>query len=640
MMVAFSHFSSVKLMAIVSKKDKLIEEAQKLALRGLFDKAAKVYEQILALEPSAINHRQKRAELLVKCGRNDDARKEFETIGANFAKNGFYLKAIAVFKQLQKLFPADISISVTLAELNEKLGLIANALSEYKLVYEFHEKAGNIPEALVILDRMQNVDPQNLPIKIKLAEAYVQNGKTNEGHAIFAKVAVLLLERGDNATLAKIAARAQQLFPNNPDFLLEVLAGQINQGNAGAAIDSLQGLLRSNPNKKRVWDLVAQAYLQLEQPQRVKIAYQHYLKYFPSEPTAILGLMTSIAAEKNLAGTLELLDEHEATLISGGFLQPLQQIYTSLDKIDPINSRVTEGLIRVATAAGNKIEIASLTSKLKSLHSVSGVSQSALTEPKQTPCFLDEQPLSTFETNASPFFGDSDFDKAAPDFGADDVDSTPIAAADTSPFDADFSDVITADEEIEDEEIEIDIDVDFDSQLDTLDLEAAPAQTADNWLDSVGDLFDSISTSPRGVKFGNEMDSSDAQSHFDLAQAFREMGLFDEAINEFRQASKDPSKRVECLIMQCACLRERGEVDKAITMLLTLLKPGLSSDNICAVKYELATCYEMAGDRDKANNLLNEIKATNPSFRDINSRLNAANLTDSLDFSDEDLQDF
>lgn len=132
-----------------------------------------------------------------------------------------------------------------------------------------------------------------------------------------------------------------------------------------------------------------------------------------------------------------------------------------------------------------------------------------------------------------------------------------------------------------------------------MDQEVSTTLTHDNWLDSVDDLFDSIDTAPRGVKFGNEMESSDAQSHFDLGQAFKEMGLCDEAINEFRQASQDPSRRVECLIMQCACLRERGELEKAITMLRALLKSGLSEEESCAVKYELATGYEATGKRKR-----------------------------------------
>lgn len=623
-------------MAVISKKDKQIEEAQKFVMRGQFDKAAKVYEQILAAEPAAISQRQKLAELLIKCGRSDDARKEFETIGKHFAKNGFYLKAIAVYKQLQKLFPTDISLSLILAELNEKHGLIANSLSEYKLVYEYHERNGNTPEALDILDRMQKVDPQNIPIKIKLAEAYAQHGKKNEAHAVFAKTASLLLERADNATLAKVCARIQQLFPDKPDFLLEALSEQISQGSAATTIGSLQNMLRTNPSNKSAWDLIVKAYQQLEQPQRLKIAYQHYLNFFPTEPAAILGVISSIIAEKNLAEALELLDQYESTLISAGFLQQLEEIYHSLEKIDPINMRVLEGLIRVATASGNETEISLLTSKQQSFRSVSGKTHPAITEPEALNVFTAENPLNTDEIDDSIFFGGNSFEQPTGfnlGTAAEELSPPPLS-------DDNHATAATATPWQPEEEIEIDIDIDMDSPFGPMDQEEGTSSEPDNWLESVGELFDTISTAPRVVKFGNEMDGSDAQSHFDLGQAFKEMGLYDEAINEFRQASQDTSRRVECLIMQCACLRERGDVEKAITMLLALLKPGLSAEESCAVKYELASGYEAAGKQEEATTILNEISMTNPAFRDIQSRLNAAAHLDSLDFSDEDLQDF
>ncbi len=623
-------------MAVSSKKDKLIEEAQKLSLRGQFDKAAKVYEQILALEPTAINLRQKLAELLIKCGRNDDARKELETIGKHFTKNGFYLKAIAVYKQLQKLFSADISLSLTLAELNEKHGLVANSLSEYKLVYEFHDKAGNIPEALSILDKMQNVDPQNLAIKIKLAEAYNKQGKKDESYTIFSKTASLLLERNDTATLSKICTRIQQLFPDKPDFILEALAEQIRQGNAASTIESIQGLLRSEPNNKRAWNLIIQAYQQLEQPQRVKIAYQHYLKFFPSEPAAMFGLISSTAAEKNLTAALGLLDQYETGLISAGFLQQLEGVYHTLDKIDPINTRILEGLIRVATAAGNDEEKRSLTSKLESLRSVSGKVPNKPVKPDSPAAFFDMPAPADPETNVSPFF-----DENQPEHGATSLFTLPVAEPSREELSAVELRTATIDQIQQfEEEIEVEIDFDVDSLVAAPDEDINTTSVQNNWLDSVGDLFDTIDTAPSGVKFGNEMESSDAQSHFDLGQAFKEMGLYDEAINEFRQASQDESRRVECLIMQCACLRERGELEKAATMLQALLKTGLNTDENCAVKYELASAYESAGKKEAANILLNEINSTNPGFRDTNSRINAVNLSDSLDFSDDDLKDF
>lgn len=623
-------------MAVSSKKDRLVEDAQKLVLRGQFDKAAQVYEQILALEPAATNLRQKFAELLIKCGRHDDARKELETIGNHFSKNGFYLKAIAVFKQLQKLFPADISLSLTLAELNEKHGIGANALSEYKQVYEFYEKAGNASEALSILDRMQNVDPQNIPIKIKLAEAYAQQEKTDEAYAIFTKTAALLLERGDKATFAKICTRIQQLFPDKPDFILEAIAEQLDQGRAATVIGNLQHLLRCNPKSKRAWSLIIQSYQQLEQPDRVKIAYQHYLKFFPSEPDAILGLITSVTAEQDVAGALGLLDRYESPLISAGFLQQLEQIYRSIDRTDPVNTRVLEGLIRVTTAAGNVSEASSFTEKLQSLRSVSGAVADDDARPESPYVFFEEQALGADKTNDSPL---SDKKPSEPPTAAD----WGVAEAGV-PQETAFPTVLCATAIAEpqptEEDFEIDIEIELDSPFGSLDQEVTAASAHDNWLDSVGDLFDTIDTAPRGVKFGNEMESSDSQSHFDLGQAFKEMGLYDEAINEFRQAAQDVSRRVDCLIMQCACLRERGEMEKAITMLLSLLRPGLHAEESCAVKYELASAYEAAGKSEEATTLLNEINTINPGFRDISSRLSAANTTDSLDFSDDDLNGF
>ncbi len=623
-------------MAAVSKKDRLIEDAQKLVLRGQFDKAAKAYEQALALDPAAVNLRQKMAEVLIKCGRFDDARKEFESIGKHFYKNGFYLKAIAVYKQLQKLFPADISLSLTLGELYEKHGLVANSLSEYKLVYEYHDKDGNISEALGILGRMQTVDSQNIPIKIKLAEAYAQQGKKDESYAVFGKAASLLLERGDNATLSKICTRVRKLFPDKTDFMLEILTEQIRLGNAATAIGSLQDLLRSNPANKHAWDLIAQAYEQLEQPQRVKIAYQHYLKFFPSEPAAILGMISSLTAEQNIAEALKLLDQHAATLLSAGLLQQLEQVYRSLDKVAPLNIKILKGLIKVATAAGNESEIQALTSKLNSLHSVSGADQHDSASPELPPASVSKHSLGAGEANDLHFFGENPSEQTTipdPEILENALTSEPMPVA--TPSDATVDELLPLEDEIE-----IDIEFDSDSPFDLLYQKTSEASVNDNWLDSVGNLFDTISTAPRGVKFGNEMDSSDAQSHFDLGQAFKEMGLYDEAINEFRQASQDASRRVECMIIQCACLRERGEVEKAIEILLTLLKPGLSKEENCAVKYELASGYEAAGRNEEANLLLSEINTTNPGFRDISLRLNSANLPDSLDFSDEDLKNF
>lgn len=617
-------------MALGTKKDKLIEEAQKFIIKGQLDKAITSYQQVVALEPSAISLKQKLADLLVKAGRLDEAKVQLESIGKYYAGNGFYLKAIAVYKQLQKLFVSDVPITLTLAGLNEKHGLIANALTEYKHVYDFYEKSGNAVEALKTLDKMQTVDPQNINIKIKLAEAYHQNGRHDDSYALFAKTASLLQERSDNATLAKLTARIQQLFPEKSEFMLEVLEEQVRGGNPANAINGLQAMLRANPHDRRVWKLIIEAYRRLKQDGRVKVALQHFFKFFPDDTSAMEGIIECQVLERDVKGTLELLHKFEQPLVDAGGFEMLDRTYKTLDEIDPINAQILNGWIRICVAFGKKQEATALQSKLDALINISSKNSQSELQPLPETSFFDfEESSVDFTRHDISYATESVFDDevttVCPEVGNTSFTASTADAALHSPSD---------------EDIEIEVDIDDEFGPDFVGDATVESLAGSNWLDSVGELFDSIATSPRGIKFGSEMDASDAQSHYDLGVAFKEMGLFDEAINEFREAAKDTARRVDCLILQGACLRERGELSTAENFLGSLMKPGLEPKDSCAVKYELALTFEALGKVDAAAILLEEIAAVNPGFKDVRSRLDAATEDTGLDFSDDELQGF
>lgn len=587
-------------MAVMSpKKEKLIEEAQRLALRGQLDKAVKAYEQLLALDPSAINQRQRLAELLVRAGRAEDARAEFEIIGRHYSNNGFFLKAIAVYKQLQKLFPGDVAIAMTLAELNAKHGLVGNALAEYKQVYDHYEKAFHMEEALKILERMQDLDPQNIAIRLKLAESNFQVGNKSESYAFFVQLATLLQKRGDGAALSRINARIQQLFPEKSTFMFDVLAGQVEEGNAANAVMAIQALLRSDPGDRRIWDLIVAAYRKLDQPQRVKIACQHYLRFFPEELSPRKGLLECLVVERELDQALALLERWEQDFIHAGAGADLLGIYQGLDRIDPVNVRVLEGLKRAFEVVGDKAGVAALEVRLASFQPIGG-------KPPE-----EDLPVT------------AELGEAAPPF-----ELVELAEADA----LDLPD---------EDEIEIEIEIDDDIGFEGVEADNGSAGAlGDSWLDSVGGIFDSMATAPRSVKFGSDLDTADAQSHHDLGVAFKEMGLYDEAISEFRQAALDPARKVECRVLLGACLREKGELEKAEGVLRALLNPELNLDDACLVRYELMLTCTALEKGDEAAALLAEIDAVNPGFRDVRSRLDSAGWDNSLDFSDEDLQGF
>ena len=613
---------------MISKKDKLIEEAQRLALRGQLDKAIKLYLQVVSLDPAAINHRQRLAELLLKSGRTEDARTEFETIGTYYSSHGFYLKAIAVYKKLQMLFPEDISITLNLAGLNEKNGLLANALAEYKLVYEYHEKNSETDEALKILDKMQRADMQNVGIKLKLAEAYFHAGRTKESYAVFGRLATLLQERRDTAAFQKIAARIQQLFPEKTEFMFEILSEQVAGGSVASAVTGLQALLKHNPRDRRLWVLIIEAYRKLGQPEWVKISCQHFLRFFPEDVTARMWMIGCLVAGKDVQGAQSLINQYEKSLLAVSATE-LMEVYKALEQLDPINLGVLEGYKRACDAAGNKASAAEVDHKILSLKAVSG---SQTPEPSVDTV----EPLTEVENSEQLISVEAlseDANAASIDFLAPEIDLHQPEP------DLSFSESLGIFSEPE-EEIEIEIEVDDETELGFIPEVESGEIIEDDWLDSVGEIFDAIAATPRSVKFGSDLESSDAQSHYDLGVAFKEMGLYDEAINEFRHASGAIDRRVECLVLQGACLRDKGDLVTSENMLRSLLKPGLTLEDTCSVKYELALTCERATKDEEAAQLLAEIDASNPGFRDVQKRLNAAGIAPSLDFSDEELQGF
>lgn len=610
-----------------SKKDKLIEEAQRFALRGQMDKAIKTYRQVVSLDPSAINQRQRLAELLIKAGSLEDARVEFESIGKYYSANGFYLKAIAVYKKLQMLLPGEISITLTLADLNEKHGLVANALSEYKQVYEHYKNSSNHKDALKILERMHNVDKQNIGIKLMLAESYFQSAKKEDSYRTFAELASVLHDRGDNASCIKLNDRIKQLFPDKPDFMYEVLAKQVEEGNAGNAVSAIQVVLQQNPRDQRFWELIVKAFRRLNEPNRVKMAYQHFLKFFPADISAQKGFLECLISEKDVAGVLAFLDQHEQNFIDSKATADLVNIYKALDLIDPIDNRILKGLENAYRADGDHEGADAVASKLTSLTSFSS--------PKAS-----EHKQGEADVIIEPFAPEFSFAPEEPKSFSVEDDVTSFADVD---FETDFelAKKTMPVEKPEMDEIDIEIEIDDENPFGTLLLdEAVLDENGGNWLDAVGEMFDGIASAPRSVKFGSDVDLSDAQSHYDLGVAFKEMGLFDEAINELRQASDDPTRKVACFILQSACLREKGDVATAESLLRSLLKPGLSLDDSCSVKYDLALTCEAAGKKDEAKVLLAEIDTAKPDFRDVHSRLDAAKCEPDINFSAEDLEGF
>lgn len=152
-------------------KEKLIDKAQKLIQKGYLDKAIPEYRAAADADPKDISIRLRIGDLYVKLGKKPEAVKEYTEAARANAQRGFYLKAIAVYKQVLKL-EENLDTHSKLAELYLKQRLIADAMGEYSYLVNWFESRGKTNEVLELLKKMVDIDPENVGVRLKLADLY------------------------------------------------------------------------------------------------------------------------------------------------------------------------------------------------------------------------------------------------------------------------------------------------------------------------------------------------------------------------------------------------------------------------------------------------------------------------------------
>lgn len=167
---------------------------------------------------------------------------------------------------------------------------------------------------------------------------------------------------------------------------------------------------------------------------------------------------------------------------------------------------------------------------------------------------------------------------------------------------------------------------DISASLDALDqlemggsLEAtAPLPAAPQPVD-VESMFEQFKA---GVSVGApnapaQISESDAATHYDLGVAYKEMGLFTDAIAEFELASRDPGRECVCLSMIGMIYIQVGEIDAAIDAFMRGLQVrNKTREQEYALTYEVANAYEVQGLPEQALMFFQRLAAMNPAYAD------------------------
>ena len=122
----------------------------------------------------------------------------------------------------------------------------------------------------------------------------------------------------------------------------------------------------------------------------------------------------------------------------------------------------------------------------------------------------------------------------------------------------------------------------------------------------------------------------DAEDHYNLGVAFREMGLLDEAIGELQKVCQSIdrgqpfSQTIQAYTWLAQCFIDKNIPEAAIRWYEKALKiPALSDEARTALHYELAATYQLANNKRAALAHFMEVYGSNIDYRDVAERIQA-----------------
>jgi tetratricopeptide (TPR) repeat protein len=255
-------------------RNKVLDAARKYQSRGQYDKAIAQYKKLVDADKRDVRSLLKIGDLHVRKGDRGSAIETYETVAGHYSAQGFFLKAIAVYKQILKLDPSRLDAQVKLGEMYEQLQLISDAMSVFEDVSSGFMRAGDTDQALAMLGKMVDIDPEHIPVRIKYAEALSRAGRTKEAADEFEQGALLLKDQGRLDDYVKVAERLLYHRSNDVRVAKELAETYIARRDPKRALAKLQICFKADPRDVSTLSLLAEAFLMLSQTDKAISVYR------------------------------------------------------------------------------------------------------------------------------------------------------------------------------------------------------------------------------------------------------------------------------------------------------------------------------------------------------------------------------
>ena len=663
---------------MLTKKDKHLAAAQKFLERAQDHRALEEFARVVQEDPADTRTWLKMAEIHVRHGALAEAREIYLRTAEIYIGQGFLPKAVTVYKSVLKLTPAGLpQVRIALSEAYRRLGMVADALHELELAVAELQQSSRPADALPALRKMVELHPDNVVSRIRLAEGASQAGRTEEAIREFGQASDQLKMEGRADEYVRVAERLLFHRPDNFAVARDLAAAYIARKNPRLALAKLQAALKAAPRDPQNVTLLAEAMVELDPRKAISVwrelaeihadahredardaAVRAALALDPTdgetrELAARWGLSLGAAAArvrlpppKGPSGTISSVvtsvqalppefarqdrDARSGVLpgmssrpgVSG--LTPMSDVARILSEADvfvkyglaeravdhlrrifalePEHREARERLAAVLVQTGRKreaaVELATLAAQLRA------AGDPAAPEVAERALALDPACA-----EAARLLGRRPGAPAPePKAGADEL-TTELEQLD-----------FFAQQSLHDEARAVLVDLEQRFPGHPLLAERRRAYASESQGAIPGGGPPALPSGP--VAKLSPSENADPATHGDLGIAYKQMGLHDAAIEEFKQLAVDKTRAVFAYTMIGECVEAKGELGEAVKRYKEALNlPQATAQESVELYYLLGAVFEQLGDIREALYFFENVGKRDPGFRDVKKRI-------------------
>ncbi|HEV8167998.1 MAG TPA: tetratricopeptide repeat protein, partial [Pyrinomonadaceae bacterium] len=329
------------------EKAKVLKAAEKFLSQGKINSAIKEYRQIVDNDADDLTTLNMLGDLYVRAGKKEEAVSCFERIAQHYGAQEFNLKAIAMYKKIERLRPRDPIVAMKLAELYAAEGLVHDARAQYLVVADAYTRSGDNKRTLEILHKIADLDPNNTEVRLKLADGYVKENMRREAAAAFVQAANRLHQTGSEDKALDAYNKTLQLVRDDREALRGMLEAHIARGTADEAAEVLERVVETNEEDNELVSMLARAYLEAEDPKGAEHATSLLMKQDGSNYPQYLPVTRLYVKQGEVDETIRILSTIIERMLAGREERELLDIVNQVLDRNPDHVAALKMLVRI-----------------------------------------------------------------------------------------------------------------------------------------------------------------------------------------------------------------------------------------------------------------------------------------------------